>query len=54
MTDGGPPNHVAGWTVHVDESGVMLECPDLRRHHLTNEEAATLAKSLLDEAGETQ
>ena len=53
-TDGGHPDYVAGWTVLGDKSGVTVECPDLRRHHLTNEDAVALAKSLLDEAGETQ
>jgi len=44
------PDYVAGWTVQGDESGVTVECPDLRRHHLTNEEAVALAEFLLDEA----
>jgi len=49
--DQGHPDYHAGWTVQRfrdgDERGVTLECPDLRRHHLTDEQAVALAESLL-------
>ena len=48
------PHCHAGWTVQRfsdgSERGVTLECPDLRRHRLTDEQAVALAESLLDEA----
>jgi len=42
-----------GWTVHryTDgaDRGVTVECPDLRRHRLTDDEAEALAEALLSE-----
>jgi hypothetical protein len=54
------PDYHAGWTVqrfHGDERSVTLECPDFRRHRLTDEQAVALAESLLkyaDTEGEEQ
>ena len=47
-------DEVPGWTVQRysmrGDRGVTLECPDLRRHRLSDEEAVDLAESLLEQA----
>lgn len=45
-------HYLAGWRVQGDESGVTVECPDLRRHHLSDEGALALAELLLDKVEE--